>query len=83
VSMGFGVSHWLAFQDIFKNFFGRRAVAIERAVSFGRSDNCNFEGTIENITIRSTQIKTLGRQNSHTAIVFTSPVRYWQCHRHY
>jgi len=39
--LGLGsVAIGFAFQDIFKNFFGRRAVAIERAVSFGRSDNC-------------------------------------------
>jgi len=41
IGLGFGVvAIGFAFQDIFKNFFGRRAVAIERAVSFGRSDNC-------------------------------------------
>lgn len=66
-----------AFQDIFKNFLAGVLLLLNEPFRLGDQIIINdFEGTIENITIRSTQIKTYQGERIviPNAIVFTSPV---------
>lgn len=66
-----------AFQDIFKNFLAGVLLLLNEPFRLGDQIIINdFEGTIEDITIRSTQIKTYQGERVviPNAIVFTSPV---------
>ena len=66
-----------AFQDIFKNFLAGVLLLLNEPFRLGDQVIVNsFEGTIEDITIRSTQIKTYQGERVviPNAIVFTSPV---------
>ncbi len=67
-----------AFQDIFKNFLAGILLLLNDSFRLGDQVIVNgFEGTIEEISIRSTQIKTYQGERVviPNAIVFTSPVR--------
>ncbi|KJH70572.1 mechanosensitive ion channel family protein [Aliterella atlantica] len=67
-----------AFQDIFKNFLAGIILLLNEPFRLGDQIIVNeFEGTIEDITIRSTQIKTYQGERVviPNAIVFTSPVQ--------
>lgn len=67
-----------AFQDIFKNFLAGILLLLNDSFHLGDQVIVNeFEGTIEEISIRSTQIKTYQGERVviPNAIVFTSPVR--------
>ena len=67
-----------AFQDIFKNFLAGILLLLNESFRLGDQVIVNgFEGTIEDITIRSTQIRTYQGERVviPNAIVFTSPVR--------
>jgi small-conductance mechanosensitive channel len=67
-----------AFQDIFKNFLAGILLLLNDSFRLGDQVIVNnFEGTIEDITIRSTQIRTYQGERVviPNAIVFTSPVR--------
>lgn len=67
-----------AFQDIFKNFLAGVILLLNEPFRLGDQIIVNeFEGTIEDITIRSTQIKTYQGERVviPNAIVFTSPVQ--------
>ena len=66
-----------AFQDIFKNFLAGVLLLLNEPFRLGDQVIVNgFEGTIEDITIRATQIKTYQGERVviPNAIVFTSPV---------
>lgn len=66
-----------AFQDIFKNFLAGILLLLNEAFRVGDQVIINdFEGTVESITIRSTQIRTYQDEQIviPNAIVFTSPV---------
>ena len=67
-----------AFQDIFKNFLAGIILLLNESFRLGDQVIVDgFEGTIEDITIRSTQIKTYQGERIviPNAIVFTSAVR--------
>lgn len=67
-----------AFQDIFKNFLAGILLLLNEPFRLGDQVIVNgFEGTIEEISIRSTQIKTYQGERVviPNAIVFTSPVQ--------
>ncbi len=67
-----------AFQDIFKNFLAGILLLLNESFSLGDQVIVhNFKGTIEQITIRATQIKTYQGERVFipNAIVFTSAVR--------
>lgn len=76
--LGLGsVAIGFAFQDIFKNFLAGVLLLLNEPFRLGDQVIVNgFEGTIEDITIRSTQIKTYQGERIviPNAIVFTSPV---------
>ena len=66
-----------AFQDIFKNFLAGVLLLLNEPFRLGDQVIVNgFEGTIEDITIRATQIKTYQGERVviPNALVFTSPV---------
>lgn len=77
--LGLGsVAIGFAFQDIFKNFLAGVLLLLNEPFRLGDQVVVNdFEGTIEDITIRSTQIKTYQGERIviPNAIVFTSPVQ--------
>ncbi|MEM9976526.1 MAG: mechanosensitive ion channel family protein [Cyanobacteria bacterium P01_D01_bin.2] len=67
-----------AFQDIFKNFLAGVLLLLQEPFSIGDQIIVDsFEGTVENIALRATQIRTY--QGEHVVIpnsvVFTSPVQ--------
>lgn len=67
-----------AFQDIFKNFLAGVLLLINEPFRMNDQIIINdYEGTVESITLRSTQIRTY--QDEHVvipnAIVFTSPIQ--------
>lgn len=67
-----------AFQDIFKNFLAGVLLLLNEPFRLGDQIIVDkFEGTIEDITIRSTQIKTYQGERIiiPNSIVFTSPVQ--------
>lgn len=76
--LGLGsVAIGFAFQDIFKNFLAGVLLLFNEPFRLGdQVIVTGFEGTIEDITIRSTQIKTYQGERIviPNAIVFTSPV---------
>jgi len=66
-----------AFQDIFKNFLAGILLPLNEPFRVGDQVIINnFEGTVESITIRSTQIRTYQDEQIviPNAIVFTNPV---------
>ncbi len=66
-----------AFQDIFKNFLAGILLLLNEPFRVGDQVIINdFEGTVESITIRSTQIRTYQDEQIviPNAIVFTNPV---------
>jgi small-conductance mechanosensitive channel len=77
--LGLGsVAIGFAFQDIFKNFLAGVLLLFNEPFRLGDQVIVDkFEGTIEDITIRSTQIKTYQGERIviPNAIVFTSPVQ--------
>ncbi len=77
--LGLGsVAIGFAFQDIFKNFLAGVLLLLNEPFRLGDQVIVDkFEGTIEDITIRSTQIKTYQGERIiiPNAIVFTSPVQ--------
>ncbi len=77
--LGLGsVAIGFAFQDIFKNFLAGVLLLLNEPFRLGDQVIIDkFEGTIEDITIRSTQIKTYQGERIviPNAIVFTSPVQ--------
>jgi len=77
--LGLGsVAIGFAFQDIFKNFLAGILLLLQEPFSIGDQIIVNeFEGTVEDIALRSTQIRTYqGVQVVvPNSIVFTSPVR--------
>lgn len=77
--LGLGsVAIGFAFQDIFKNFLAGVLLLLNEPFRLGDQIIINeFEGTIEDITIRSTQIKTYQGERVviPNATVFTSPVQ--------
>lgn len=77
--LGLGsVAIGFAFQDIFKNFLAGVLLLLNEPFRLGDQVIVDdFEGTIENITIRSTQIKTYQGERIviPNAIVFTSAIR--------
>ena len=77
--LGLGsVAIGFAFQDIFKNFLAGILLLIEEPFRLGDQVIVNdYEGTVELIKIRSTQIKTYTGElvEIPNAVVFTSPVR--------
>ena len=77
--LGLGsVAIGFAFQDIFKNFLAGVLLLLNEPFRLGDQVIIDkFEGTIEDITIRSTQIKTYQGEKIviPNAIVFTSPVK--------
>jgi small-conductance mechanosensitive channel len=67
-----------AFQDIFKNFLAGILLLLNEPFRVGDQILINnYEGTVESITIRSTQIRTYQDERIviPNAIVFTSPVQ--------
>ncbi len=67
-----------AFQDIFKNFLAGVLLLLNEPFRLRDQIIVNgFEGTVEEITIRSTQIKTYGGERVviPNSLVFTSPVQ--------
>lgn len=86
--LGLGsVAIGFAFQDIFKNFLAGVLLLIEEPFSLGDQVIIEtYEGTVQSIKIRSTQIKTYTGElvEIPNALVFTSPVRvmtYFQYRR--
>ena len=77
--LGLGsVAFGFAFQDIFKNFLAGILLLLNEPFRLGDQIIVdNYEGTIEDITIRSTQIKTYQGERIiiPNAIVFTSAVQ--------
>jgi small-conductance mechanosensitive channel len=77
--LGLGsVAFGFAFQDIFKNFLAGVLLLLNEPFRLGDQIIVDkFEGTIEDITIRSTQIKTYQGERIviPNSIVFTSPVQ--------
>lgn len=77
--LGLGsVAIGFAFQDIFKNFLAGILLLIEEPFRLGDQVIVDvYEGTVESIKIRSTQIKTYTGElvEIPNAIVFTNPVR--------
>lgn len=77
--LGLGsVAIGFAFQDIFKNFLAGILLLIEEPFRLGDQVIVNdYEGTVESIKIRSTQIKTYTGElvEIPNALVFTNPVR--------
>jgi small-conductance mechanosensitive channel len=77
--LGLGsVAFGFAFQDIFKNFLAGVLLLLNEPFRLGDQVIVDdFEGTIEDITIRSTQIKTYQGERIviPNSIVFTSPVQ--------
>lgn len=77
--LGLGsVAIGFAFQDIFKNFLAGILLLLNEPFRLGDQIIVNeFEGTIEDITIRATQIKTYQGERVviPNSIVFTSPVQ--------
>ncbi|MBV9387219.1 MAG: mechanosensitive ion channel family protein [Chroococcidiopsidaceae cyanobacterium CP_BM_ER_R8_30] len=72
------VAFGFAFQDIFKNFLAGILLLLNNSFRLGDQIIVeNFEGTIEDITIRSTQIRTYQGERVliPNALVFTSPVQ--------
>lgn len=77
--LGLGsVAFGFAFQDIFKNFLAGILLLLNEPFRLGDQIIVDeFEGTIEDITIRSTQIKTYQGERIiiPNSVVFTSPVQ--------
>ena len=77
--LGLGsVAIGFAFQDIFKNFLAGILLLLEEPFRLGdQVIMCDYEGTVESIKIRSTQLRTYTGElvEIPNAIVFTSPVR--------
>ncbi len=77
--LGLGsVAIGFAFQDIFKNFLAGILLLVEEPFRLGdQVVICDYEGTVEAIKIRSTQLRTYTGEivEIPNAIVFTSPVR--------
>jgi small conductance mechanosensitive channel len=77
--LGLGsVAIGFAFQDIFKNFLAGILLLVEEPFRLGdQVVICDYEGTVEAIKIRSTQLRTYTGEMVEipNAIVFTSPVR--------
>ncbi len=77
--LGLGsVAIGFAFQDIFKNFLAGILLLLEEPFRLGdQVIMCDYEGTVEAIKIRSTQLRTYTGElvEIPNAIVFTSPVR--------
>ncbi|WP_035990987.1 mechanosensitive ion channel family protein [Leptolyngbya sp. KIOST-1] len=77
--LGLGsVAIGFAFQDIFKNFLAGILLLVEEPFRLGdQVMMCDFEGTVEAIKIRSTQLRTYTGElvEIPNAIVFTNPVR--------
>ncbi|MBD2233544.1 mechanosensitive ion channel family protein [Phormidium tenue] len=77
--LGLGsVAIGFAFQDIFKNFLAGILLLVEQPFRLGdQVIMCDYEGTVEAIKIRSTQLRTYTGElvEIPNAIVFTSPVR--------
>lgn len=67
-----------AFQDIFKNFLAGVLLLLQEPFSIGDQIIVDsFEGTVENIALRATQIRTYQGENVviPNSVVFTSPVQ--------
>ncbi|MBD1917873.1 MULTISPECIES: mechanosensitive ion channel family protein [Cyanophyceae] len=77
--LGLGsVAIGFAFQDIFKNFLAGILLLLEEPFRLGdQVIMCDYEGTVEAIKIRSTQLRTYTGElvEIPNAIVFTNPVR--------
>lgn len=77
--LGLGsVAIGFAFQDIFKNFLAGVLLLLQEPFSLGdQIIVSDFEGTVEEIALRSTQIRTYGGEQvvMPNSIVFTSPVQ--------
>lgn len=77
--LGFGsVAIGFAFQDIFKNFLSGILLLLQEPFSIGDQIIVNdYEGTVEEIALRSTQIRTYKGELVvvPNSIVFTSPVK--------
>lgn len=77
--LGLGsVAIGFAFQDIFKNFLAGVLLLLQEPFRLGDQIIVNgYEGTVEEITIRSTQIMTYQGERVvlPNAIVFTSPIQ--------
>jgi small conductance mechanosensitive channel len=77
--LGLGsVAIGFAFQDIFKNFLAGILLLVEEPFRLGdQVMMCDYEGTVEAIKIRSTQLRTYTGElvEIPNAIVFTNPVR--------
>lgn len=76
--LGLGsVAIGFAFQDIFKNFLAGILLLLQEPFQLGDQIVVNdFEGTVQNITLRSTQIRTYQGEDIllPNSLVFTSPV---------
>ena len=86
--LGLGsVAVGFAFQDIFKNFLAGILLLLNEPFRVGDQVIIqNFEGTVESITIRSTQLRTYRDEQIviPNAIVFTSPIHvltHYPCRR--
>jgi small conductance mechanosensitive channel len=83
--LGLGsVAIGFAFQDIFKNFLAGILLLVEEPFRLGdQVIMCDYEGTVEAIKIRSTQLRTYTGEMVEipNAIVFTSPVRVLTAYR--
>ncbi|MBE9077370.1 mechanosensitive ion channel family protein [Romeria aff. gracilis LEGE 07310] len=77
--LGLGsVAVGFAFQDIFKNFLAGVLLLLQEPFSIGdQIIVSDFEGTVEEIALRSTQIRTYAGEQvvMPNSIVFTSPVQ--------
>ena len=83
--LGLGsVAIGFAFQDIFKNFLAGILLLVEEPFRLGdQVMMCDYEGTVEAIKIRSTQLRTYTGEivEIPNAIVFTNPVRVLTAYR--
>ncbi|TVQ07204.1 MAG: mechanosensitive ion channel family protein [Leptolyngbya sp. DLM2.Bin27] len=83
--LGLGsVAIGFAFQDIFKNFLAGILLLVEEPFRLGdQVMMCDYEGTVEAIKIRSTQLRTYTGEMVEipNAIVFTNPVRVLTAYR--
>ena len=83
--LGLGsVAIGFAFQDIFKNFLAGILLLVEEPFRLGdQVIMCDYEGTVEAIKIRSTQLRTYTGEMVEipNAMVFTNPVRVLTAYR--
>ncbi|MGB7413722.1 MAG: mechanosensitive ion channel family protein [Thermosynechococcaceae cyanobacterium] len=84
--LGLGsVAIGFAFQDIFKNFLAGILLLLQEPFSLGDQIIVgDFEGTVDSIALRSTQIRTYQGEEvvMPNSIVFTSPVQVLTGHPH-